>query len=329
MSGRTPMNGPVQPGDRLDHYRIESLVAQGGMASVFRGTDTRTGSAVAIKIPKPEMECDVLVFDRFQREAGIGRRLAHPGVVKVNASDDPSRVYMVLEWVEGRPLREILDEGHKLPHERVMCITLGICEALAYIHGQGVIHRDLKPENIMVDSADRIKLIDFGIAGEGGARRLTFGRFTRTMGTPDYVSPEQVKGKRGDARSDIYALGVILYEMLTGVVPFGAENPFVAMNRRLLADPAPVREFDCAISPQMQEIIFRALERDPDHRYPTAHDFGRDLAHPDQVGLTDRTERHKAEQVRGPEERSLWRYLALALIPIVVFALLVLVAHLQ
>jgi serine/threonine protein kinase len=320
---------PLQPGDRLDHYRIDSLVAQGGMASVFRSTDIRTGHSVAIKIPKPEMECDVLFFDRFHREAEIGSKLDHPSVVRIMASDDRSRVYMVMEWVEGRPLREILDEQKKLSPERAVCIALRICDALSYIHGHGVVHRDLKPDNIMVDAHNRIKLIDFGIAGDTGARRLTFGKFTKAMGTPDYVSPEQVKGKRGDARTDIYALGVIVYEMLTGVVPFRASNPFVAMNQRLLTDPAPAREIDSTISPQTQEVIFRALEREPEHRYPTVREFAYDLEHPDQVGVTDRTERRNAKHLRTPQGKLTWHYVALALIPIAVFALLLLIAHRQ
>ena len=132
----------------------------------------------------------------------------------------------------------------KLPPERAVKIALGIAEALEYIHTHGVVHRDLKPENIMLDAEDHIKLIDFGIAANVGSRRLTFAKFSQTMGTPDYISPEQVKGKRGDARSDIYALGVMLYEMLTGKVPFSGANAFIIMNDRLLNNPMPPREID-------------------------------------------------------------------------------------
>ncbi|HKN22072.1 MAG TPA: serine/threonine-protein kinase, partial [Terracidiphilus sp.] len=254
---------PLHPGDQLDHYRIESVAARSGMASIFRGTDLRTGRPVAIKVPHPEMESDPVFFDRFNREQEVGKKLDHPGVMKVLSEDGRSRVYMVMEWVEGRLLRQILNEQRQLPSEGAVRIALKICEALEYIHSQGVVHRDLKPENVMIDAEGNIKLIDFGIAAHIGARRLTFAKFTQTMGTPDYISPEQVKGKRGDARSDIYALGVMLYEMLTGKVPFTGPNAFIIMNDRLLNNPIPPREIDPTISPQLQEIIYRALERDP------------------------------------------------------------------
>ena len=130
-----------------------------------------------------------------------------------------------MEWVEGQLLRRMLSEQGKLPPERALRIAVGICEALEYIHDQGVVHRDLKPENVMVDAEDHIKLIDFGIARLAGARRLTFGKLSQVMGTPDYISPEQVRGKRGDARSDICAVGVMLYEMLTGTTPFAETIP--------------------------------------------------------------------------------------------------------
>lgn len=312
----------LHPGDRLDHYRIDGLVARSGMASIFRGTDTRNERAVAIKLPHPEMEADPVLFDRFNREEEIGKKLDHPGVVKVFGDEDRSQRYMVLEWVEGKLLRQILNEQKKLPAERAIRITLALCNALDYIHSQGVVHRDLKPENIMVGPNDEVKLIDFGIAANAGSRRLTFAKLTEAMGTPDYISPEQVKGKRGDQRSDIYSLGIMFYEMLTGTVPFNGPNPFVIMNQRLLNDPIPPREVNPEISPQLQEIIYRALERDPNKRYPNAHEFALDLEHPEKVGVADRSELKNWQHRRSPVARQILFYIMLALIPVVIFGLM-------
>src|ERR1019366_6464196 len=162
-SNPEPFMTPIHAGDQLDHYKIEELIARSGMASIYRGTDSRTGKKVAIKIPHPEMECDPIFFERFKRETDIGARLDHPGVMKVLVDDDRSSVYMVMEWVDGQLLRRVMS-GRKLPPERAVKITLRILDALGYIHAHGVVHRDLKPENIMVDADDNIKLIDFGIA---------------------------------------------------------------------------------------------------------------------------------------------------------------------
>ena len=318
---------PVRIGDQLDHYSIDSLVARSGMASIFRGTDLRTGRPVAIKIPHPEMECDPLFFDRFRREEEIGIMLDHPGVMKVFADDDRSQVYMVMEWVDGHLLRQILHERGKLPAERAVTIALRISEVLEYIHKHGIVHRDLKPENIMIDDQDRVKLIDFGIAAKSGARRLTFTNLSQVMGTAEYISPEQVKGKRGDARSDLYALGIMLYEMLTGKTPFSGDNPFLIMNDRLLNNPIPPREIDPSISPALQEIVYRVLERDPKSRYASAHEFAWDLQHQDQVGGADRPELREWKQRRTPWTRRILFYAMLALIPVVIFGLLLLVAR--
>jgi serine/threonine protein kinase len=318
---------PVRAGDQLDHYRIDALVARSGMASIFRAMDSRTGRTVAIKVPHPEMESDPLFFDRFHREEEIGRMLDHPGVMKVIESDDRSQLYMVMEWVDGRLLREILSEQGKLPPERAVRIALRISEVLEYIHKHGIVHRDLKPDNIMVDDQDRVKLIDFGIAAKAGARRLTFTNLTQVMGTAEYISPEQVKGKRGDARSDLYALGVMLYEMLTGKTPFSGDNAFLVMNDRLLNNPVPPREIDPGISPELQEIVYRALEREPKSRYASAHEFAWDLQHLDQVGVAERPELREWNQRRTPMTRRILFYVGLALIPVVIFGLLLLVAR--
>jgi len=318
---------PLHPGDQLDHYRIQAVAARSGMASIFRGTDLETDRPVAIKVPHPEMEGDPVFFDRFHREIEIGQKLDHPGVMKVLSNGDGGQLYMVMEWVEGRLLRQVLNEQKKFSHQRTLRIALAIADVLEYIHSHGVVHRDLKPENIMVDAEDHIKLIDFGIAASAGSRRLTFAKLSQTMGTPDYISPEQVKGKRGDARSDIYALGVMLYEMLTGKVPFTGSNAFTIMNDRLLNNPIPPREIDPTISPQLQEVIYRAIERDPKNRYASAREFAHDLEHLDEVGVAERPELREWKRRRSPWPRRILFYAILVLIPILIFGLLLYVAR--
>ena len=320
-------NLTIQPGDQLDHYQINDVVATSGMATVFRARDLDTGRLVAIKVPHPEIESDPALYDRFLREEEIGQKIDHPGVMKVLANPDRSQVYMVMEWIDGRLLRQILNEEKKLPVERAVKLTVRICDALEHIHANGVVHRDLKPENIMVDNQDNIRLIDFGIAGNAGSRRLTFANFSRNMGTPDYISPEQVRGKRGDARSDVYSLGVMLYEMLTGKVPFSGPNAFAVMNDRLVNQIVPPRNLDPSITPQLQEILYRALEREPKNRYHSAREFAHDLEHQNEVGVAARTEEARWQKRQSPGRRRLLMYAMLAMLPVAIFLLLYLVAR--
>lgn len=318
----------LEAGDMLDHYRIDAVVAHSGMSVLFKAWDLNNERRVAIKLPLPEMESDPVLTERFKREQQIGQTLDHPGVVKTYDGEERSRNYMVIEWVEGRLLRSILNQEPKLPIERAIAIVVRICDALDYMHKHGVIHRDLKPENVMVDEQDRIKIIDFGIAMKEDARRLTFATgLSPALGTPDYISPEQVKGQRGDQRSDIYALGIMLYEMLTGHVPFSGPNPFAVMNERVLHDPKPPRKANPAISPEVEEILYRALERDPRHRYATATEMAWDLEHQEQVGVDERDRRPVAGSRRLPGRHTLFLYVSLALVPVIIFGLMLILAR--
>jgi serine/threonine protein kinase len=188
------------------------------------------------------------------------------------------------------------------------------------MHDHDVVHRDLKPDNIMICSDGSIRIMDFGIAKFESARRLTFGAFTPAMGTPDYMAPEQVKGKRGDARTDIYSLGAILYEMVTGTMPFEGANPFIIMNARLSGDPIAPRKKNADITPQVEEIILHAMARNPEERYPTALAMKKDLDNPEAVEVTGRADRLVAP--KSPASGNLKRYRLVAIciaVPLLVF----------
>jgi len=316
----------LEAGEMLDHYRLDGVVGRGGMSTLFRATDLRDGRRVAVKVPHPEMEADPVLLERFRREEEIGQELDHPGIVKTYDGEERSRRYLVMEWVDGRLLRAILNESGRLPIARAVKLTRAICDALDTMHKHGVVHRDLKPENIMVESEDRIKIVDFGIAMKEDARRITHASVTPALGTPDYISPEQVKGQRGDQRSDIYALGAMLYEMLTGQPPFTGPNPLAVINERLLIDPKPARQLNPEISPEIEEVLFRALERDPRHRYSTAHEMAWELEHPELVGVEGRERRPGLRKRLFPNAKRTLLYAGLALVPLVLFVMMLLLA---
>jgi serine/threonine-protein kinase len=318
----------LNPGDTLDHYRLNAVIAHTQMSVLYNAIDLNSGSELAIKVPNPEMESDPVLLERFRREEDIGRQLDHPGIVKTFNNEERSRLYMVIEWVNGRLLRTLLNEEKKLPIDRASTIAHRICDALDYMHKHGIVHRDLKPENIMVDQNDQIKLIDFGIAMKEDARRLTFTNISSLLGTPDYISPEQVKGARGDQRSDIYSMGIIFYEMLTGRVPFVGPNPLAVMNERVLHDVKPPRDLNPEISPELEEILYRALERQPRHRYATASEMMWDLEHQEQVGVEPRSGHQPGKVSKRLKAHSkLLLYSALVVVPILLFAVILLLTR--
>ena len=273
-----------------DKYDILESLGQGGMSEAYKARDRQTGRLVVLKIPFGSLIGDPATFSRYQRELEIGKRLHHPNIQQLIADgrlDDGVAPYLVLEFVDGTLLRDYLREHAPLSVEDAIRITVQLANALEYCHGHGVVHRDLKPENILIEDDGTVKLVDFGIALLQGARRLTFRRLTSGFGTPDYMAPEQVQGDRGDARTDLYALGVMLYEMLTGEVPYQGDSPLAVMSQRVTTDAPLLRVKRPDLPAQLEAVVWRALRREPTERYASMADLRHDLEHLDQVSIPE------------------------------------------
>ena len=310
------MGQDIQPGQLLDdRYAINDIIARSGMATIYKGIDTKTNRDVAIKVPFMHLESDPNFYSRFKREQEIGTKLNHPYIMQVEPDGGKrSRPYMVMEYLDGQTLGHLMRSVRPMPLNDALRIAARICEGLHYMHEHDVVHRDLKPDNVMICNDGSIRIMDFGIAKVEGSRRLTFGAFQPAMGTPDYMAPEQVKGKRGDPRTDVYSLGAILYEMVTGTMPYEGNTPLVIMNARLTGDPIAPRKINEQITPQIEEIILKALARDPGERYPNAMEMKQDLDHPDQVVVTGRANHLKAvEPWKGGWQRSKMMILAVGI----------------
>jgi len=317
----------LRPGQTLDNrFLILETISRSGMATIFKATDQKTNHTVAVKVPLMQFESDPGFYSRFQREEEIGLQLDHPHILKFIRVEEEqrSRPYIVTEYLRGYTLSYLLNNVRPMPEKDALKLAGLVCEALAYMHERHVIHRDLKPQNIMICYDGTIRIMDFGIARAEGGRRITFTGFTPSVGTPDYMAPEQVKGKRGDARTDIYSVGTILYEMVVGVVPFTGDNPFVIMNARVIGDPVAPRKRNPNVSPQVEEIILHAMEREPKKRYRSSAEMKIDLDNPAAVQLTGRCDRL---QTPSPWKRKWKRILRVALfvsVPVVILVLLVL-----
>ena len=297
----------VNVGDKLDQYELTELIARSGMASIFKAVDQISGQTVAIKIPYAQFESDVVFYGRFQREEEVVRRLDHPNIIKVYTPQRKSRMYIAMEYVEGVSLRVQLRDKRPFATDRALDYARQICSALVYMHGQRVVHRDLKPENILITGEGRLKIMDFGIALDEEARRLTWSGLSSTIGTPDYMAPEQVSGRRGDARTDIYAFGTILYEMLTAELPYTGDNVYNMMRAKTSEDPQPPTHYRPDLDPQLEEIILHAIERVPRDRYASADEMLRDLENPAQVEITGRAAALHPRSLRSQRIRGmLW-----------------------
>lgn len=273
----------VLTGLTLDQkYRLESKLGEGGTGAVYLAKRLLIGDSAAIKVLHPDQTSHDKAVERFHREAQIAARLKHENVVNVydfGVSRD-GLVYLVMELAEGISLRRMIEEQGRLTQTVAAEIMSRICAAIDDAHRQGIIHRDLKPENILVNATPRglqVKVLDFGISAQ---REIVGRKLTRTggvIGTPHYMSPEQCKGEELDGRSDVYSLGIVLFEMLTGVLPFNTTTPTAIVVQQVNQAPPPLREINSEISPAVESVVLRALAKQPDARPQTAGELAREL----------------------------------------------------
>jgi tRNA A-37 threonylcarbamoyl transferase component Bud32 len=259
-------------------YRIEAEIGRGGMATIYRATRLQIGDAVAVKVMHAELLRDPKLAERFKREAQAAARLKHPNVVTIHdfGVAEDGLIYLVMELVEGRNLRTIIREDGPMPAALADAIVRQVCAALGEAHRQGVIHRDIKPANIAVEeSADglRVKVLDFGIASLRAGTMMSFTQTGALLGTPAYMSPEQCLGEELDNRSDIYSLGVVMFEMLSGVVPFNSPTATAVVMQHVQQAPPPLRVLNASVSAAVEAMVLRALSKRREQRFQSAKEL--------------------------------------------------------
>lgn len=310
----------------IDRYRIVRLLGEGGFSDSYEAVDLESGRHVVLKMPSLAIIGDPQTFERFRREMTIAKKLEHPNIQRsLDQGQNRTRPYMVLEYVDGVTLRESLRHRLPLPVDEAVTIAVQLARALAYAHAHGVAHRDLKPENVLVTSGGTVKLFDFGIALLTGARRVTWRWLNNGAGTPDYMAPEQIQGKRGDERTDVYALGIMLYEMLSGQVPFGGDNHLAVMQQAMNAPPPPLRSRRKDVPDWLAAVVHRAIRKDPEERYQHMAELLHDLEHPDTVDLTSLALAPDAPVPKVQSDRQIWLLhgiVALSFIAVVVLVLI-------
>ncbi|MFE1959685.1 Stk1 family PASTA domain-containing Ser/Thr kinase [Streptomyces sp. NPDC059479] len=273
------MEEPRRLGGR---YELGSVLGRGGMAEVYLAHDTRLGRTVAVKTLRADLARDPSFQARFRREAQSAASLNHPAIVAVYDTgedyvDGVSIPYIVMEYVDGSTLRELLHSGRRLLPERTLEMTIGILQALEYSHRNGIVHRDIKPANVMLTRTGQVKVMDFGIARAMGDSGMTMTQTSAVIGTAQYLSPEQAKGEQVDARSDLYSTGCLLYELLTVRPPFIGDSPVAVAYQHVREEPQTPSVFDPEITPEMDAIVLKALVKDPDYRYQSADEMRADI----------------------------------------------------
>jgi serine/threonine protein kinase len=276
----------LQISDQFDHFQIRGHIAQGGMSDIYRAYDLLSGKEVALKIPDKTIIGDPAQYERFQRELEVMRTLDHPAIQKGLGSGRYNNTpYLVTELVGGESMRDLVRRSTPMDPAAALSLTRKIADGLAHCHDHDIIHRDIKPENILIGEDGQPVILDFGLALTKGSHRVTYANLSNTAGTPDYMAPEQIEGHRGDRRTDLYALGVILYELLTGRPPFTGDNHLAVMAQHLKGGLPRLDKVQPGVSPQVAAIVARCLRRDPDDRYADMHALIHDIDNPDGVDI--------------------------------------------
>jgi serine/threonine-protein kinase len=295
----------LQIGDQFDHFQIRAHIAQGGMSDIYRAYDFLNGQEVVLKIPNRASIGDPAQYERFQRELEVMRTLDHPAIQKgVDSGQFNNTPYLVTRLVTGESMRALVTRRAPMPVDEAVALVRKIAEGLAHCHDHGIVHRDIKPENILITLEGEPVILDFGLALTKGAFRVTYANLSGAAGTPDYMAPEQIEGQRGDKRTDIYAVGTMLFELLAGHIPFEADNQMAVMSLHLQGNVPRLDKLPgLAVPPQLAAVVARAMQRDLERRYPDLHALIHDLEHPETVDLAI-LERHEAPVAELPFWRS-------------------------
>jgi serine/threonine-protein kinase len=277
----------LQIGDQFDHFQIRNHIAKGGMSDIYCAYDLLSGKDVVLKIPDRMSIGDPAQYERFQRELEVMRTLNHPAVQKgLSSGKFNNTPYLVTEMIDGESMRDVIQKAAPYSAEDAVSLIKKIADGLLHCHQHDIIHRDLKPENILITSEGQPIILDFGLALTKNAHRVTYANLSGAAGTPDYMSPEQIEGKRGDQRTDVYAVGIMLYELIKGEVPFHGDNNLAVMAQHLQgAIPRLDKEVE-GISPQLAAVVAKCLQRDPATRYGDMSQFLYDLENPDKVDIS-------------------------------------------